>query len=66
MCQQECIPVGMRTARLLTVSQHALWLGGAPGRGCTYQEGGVPARGVPAWVVYLPEVVCTCPGGVPA
>ena len=37
---------------LLTVSQHALWLGGVP-------AGGVPAWGVPAWEVYLPR-------GVPA
>ena len=54
----------MRTARLLTVSQHAL-------------PGGVPARGVPAWGGYCPGGVpaggvgvpvggCTCPGGVPA
>ena len=58
---------GMRTTRLLTVSQHALWLGGAPARGmylprggCTCL-GGVPARGG----VYL-SIGCTSPGGVPA
>ena len=33
----------MRTARLLTVSQHAL-LGGVPARG-VYLTGGVPAQG---------------------
>ena len=56
--KQECIPVGCRTARLLTVSQHALMWGGVPaqglraqgvylprGRGCTHPgEGGLPAR----------------------
>ena len=52
---------GMRTFRLLTVSQHALWWGGLPDWG-----GCVPAWGsVPAWGVYLPGG-CTCPGGVPA
>ena len=35
--------IGMHTARLLTVSQHAL-PGGVPG------QGGVPAQGVPAQV----------------
>ena len=45
---------GMRTARLLTVSQHALWWAG--GGGCTCPGGGL---------VYLPGE-CTCPGGVPA
>ena len=50
---------GMRTARLLTVSQHALHRGVPAGGtfpgGCTCQ-GGVPAwgRGVPAWGVYAP------------
>ena len=49
----------MRTAHLLTVSQHAL-------------PGGVPARRVCTCLgeVYLPRGVaalgCTCPGGVPA
>ena len=47
----------MRTARLLTVSQHAL-PGGIPARGCTYlgcvpSQGGVPAQGC----------LCTCLGG---
>ena len=58
----------MRTARLLTVSLHAL-LGGVPtwrvvpARGGTCPGGvptqeGVPAQGgVPAWVVYLPRGV---------
>ena len=54
----------MRSARLLTVSQHAL-LGGVPTR-----VGGVPAQGVPAWGVYLPRAVPTrgyyLPGDVPA
>ena len=53
---------GMRTARLLTVSQHALWQGG-----CTC-PGGILVQGM-----YLPggqgctcRGVCTCPGwGVP-
>ena len=45
----------MHTARLLTLSQYALWPGG-----CTCPRGGVPVRGV-----YLPGGV-TCPGGVPA
>ena len=60
---------GMRTARLLTVSQHALPPGGTcpggylPGSTCL---GGVPARGgVPAWGVYLPRRVYL-PRGVPA
>ena len=43
-----------RPPRLLTVSQHALWLGGVPA------QGGVPTLGV-----YLPRG-CTCLGGVPA
>ena len=51
---------GMRTARLLTVSQHALWQGGVPA-----QRGGALARGVPAQGVYLPGGVPT-QGGVPA
>ena len=47
---------GMRTAHLLTVSEHAVWL-----VGCTC-PGDVPYRGV-----YLLRGVCTCPGeGVPA
>ena len=55
----------MRTARLLTVSQHALPggvpAGGVPAQGrCTCQWG-VPAQGG----VYLPGG-CTCPGVVPA
>ena len=37
----------MRTARLLTVSQHEMWRGGG-----MYLPGGVPA-----WGVYLPESV---------
>ena len=52
----------MYTTRLLTVSHHALWLGGVPAeRGCTWQ-GAVPAQGV------VPARGCTCPGqgGVPA
>ena len=47
---------GMRTAHLLTVSQHELWQGGVPARGmylpggcicpggCTCPEKGVPAQ----------------------
>ena len=51
---------GMRTAHLLTVSQHALWRGGTcpgcvPVRGVVPAQGGVPARcgggGVPAQVL---------------
>ena len=65
---------GMRTARLLTAFQHALWQGGGgctcpggvylPG-GCTCQ-GGVPAQlytcpgGLPVWGVYLPGAGGTC------
>ena len=51
---------GMRTARLLTVSQHALW------------PEGVPAQGVPAGGGYLPGGYLPeregvyLPGGVPA
>ena len=48
----------MRTARLLTISQHAL-LGGVPA-----QEGTSPG-GVPAWGG-VPARGCTCLGGVPA
>ena len=53
----------MRTALLLTVSQHAL-PGGVPAQGVTCQ-GGVPAQGsalggVCTWWG------CTCPGDVPA
>ena len=48
----------MRTARLLTVSQHVL-LGGVPAKG------GVPAGGCTYPGVYLPRG-CTFPGGVPA
>ena len=60
----------MRTARLLTVSRHALFGGGVPAQGgCTwpgvYLPRGVPAQGgVPAWG-YLPRGVYL-PGGVPA
>ena len=48
----------MRTARLLTVSQHALQ-GGVPVRGCTYPGVYLPSRGctfpgVPAQVLPLP------------
>ena len=39
---------GMRTARFLTVSQHALWLGGVPAQG-VYLPGGVPAQVLPPW-----------------
>ena len=55
---------GMRTARLLTVSQHALWQGGVPARG-VYLPGGCTYLGVylPRW--YLPRG-CTCLGVVPA
>ena len=55
----------MRTARLLTVSQHAL-----PGvylaRGSTCPGGCISAGGVPAWaaVCTCPEG-CTCPGTPP-
>ena len=50
----------MRTARLLTVSQHALLGRGVPAWGCTCR-GGVPAGGgVPFQGVYLPR------GSVPA
>ena len=45
----------MCTARLLTVSQHAL--PGVPVRGCT-------CPGVPAWGMYMPGG-CTCLGDVP-
>ena len=72
----------MRTARLLTVSQHALpgaggvylpsGAGGVPARG-VYLPGGVPAReGVYCLGVYLPEEGDVpargvyLPGGVPA
>ena len=41
----------MRTARLLTLSQHAL-------------PGGVPTRGCTCPGVYLPRGVCACLGGV--
>ena len=42
----------MRTARLLTVSQHALgrWVLYLPRGGGVPAQGGVPARGVPAQV----------------
>ena len=57
----------MRTARLLTVSQHALMggvpaQGGVPAWGCTCPggvvpaQGGLPDRGCTCWE-------CTCPGG---
>ena len=51
----------MRTARLLTVSQHAL-MGGVPALRYTC------LGGVPAWGMYLPRgmYLCTCPEGVPA
>ena len=65
----------MRTARLLTISQHAMLGGGGwgvPARG-VYLPGGVPAQGRG---VYLPRGGwctcmgrgCTCPeeGGIPA
>ena len=62
----------MRTARLLTVSQHAL-LGGVPARGVCICQGGVPVQGgVPAQEgVYLPGGTCPgrgvyLPGSVPA
>ena len=61
---------GMRTVRLLTVSQHALWWGdtcpgggGVPARGCTC-PGGVPARGYLAGG-YLPAQRGTCPDTPP-
>ena len=58
---------GMRTARLLTVSQYAPW----PGRGCTslggtclgvYLPGGCTCPGVYLPRGYLPGG-CTCQGG---
>ena len=52
---------GMPTTCLLTISQHALWLGWCTCLGGCSCPGGVPARGVPAW-----GCMCTCPGGVPA
>ena len=49
----------MRTARLLTVSQHALMWGVYLPKGDVPAQGGVPAQGV-----YLPRVKgCTCPQG---
>ena len=57
----------MCTARLLTVSQHAL-LGGVPARGCTclgvYLPGGCTCTGYTCLGVYLPTGVPT-QGGVP-
>ena len=64
----------MRTARLLTVSQHAL-LGGVPAgdvpaRGLVYLWGVYLLRGCTWGIMYLPGGVpaqgCTCLGGVPA
>ena len=71
---------GMRTARLLTVSQHALGRrcctcpggvsarGGVPARRCTcrgvYLPGGVPAGGHTCQGVYLPRGVSAQEGGV--
>ena len=52
---------GMRTTRLLTVSQHALWQGGVPVQGM-YLPGG---RGVPAGGVYLPGMGGPYPGTPP-
>ena len=49
----------MCTARLLTVSQHALF------RVCVYPSMHCWGGGEPAREVYLPRG-CTCPGGVPA
>ena len=59
----------MRTARLLTVSQHALWPGGVPAwgvpaRGVYLHSGGGTCLGVASQGVYLPRVYL--PGGVPA
>ena len=59
----------MRSARLLIVSQHAVWPGGVPARGVPAwrgvpARGDVPARGVPTWGVYLLGDVPA--GGVPA
>ena len=54
---------GMRTARLLAVSQHALLWGGVPawgGRGGGILAWGDLPGGVPA------QGGCTCLGGVPA
>ena len=52
--KQECIPVGLRTGRSLTVFRRLLLGGGGgvPGRGgCTWSQGGVPGpRGVPGQV----------------
>ena len=48
----------MHTARLLTVSQHALR------RGCVSQH--ALGKGCLPWWVYLSRRGCTCPGGVPA
>ena len=63
---------GIRTTRLLTVSQHALRRGVYPrmhwAGGCVSQHAlgrRVSAWGIPAWGVYLPRG-CNCVGGVPA
>ena len=59
-----------RTARLLTVSQHAL-LEGVPAQGVYLPCGVYLPGGVPNYGVYLPRGVpahrgCTCQGGVSA
>ena len=57
---------GMRTARLLTVSQHALCRGCVPPKGCVPAGWCVPAEGCTCLgAVYLPRGVYL-PGGVPA
>ena len=53
----------MRTAHLLTISQHAL-LGGVPAQG-VYLPGGVPAQVCTCQGGTCPGG-CTCPWGVPA
>ena len=58
---------GMRTARLLTVSQHALCRGGVPGcGGCTCLAGGCTCPGGTCRGVYLPGWGVYLLGGVPA
>ena len=52
----------MHTARLLTISQHAL-PGGIPAQGVYLPGGCTCLGGVPVWEVYMPRGWCTCLGG---